>query len=267
MTGQPGMSTQSYRPFAMVDVLHDYFADGRARHLQFRPQAETRAFLRRFGMLLRTDGNGFTIGVCEAQLPGIWSERTDEDAARVLRFDVHSADPASAYYTDAVTASWQVKDDEAQPAPLQAVPLAASAPLATIALPLDPTAGDDFDTWTAALGTRYRLRMHSRRTIWKYLLTGDWQGRKLSVVDQRGETAFTAPAPERMPDGQQALVVHSTTPIALQERPAQRFQLRDVTDSPERILIARLPGAKPQRLWREVVNGQPTAVSEIFVHS
>jgi len=258
---------QRYRPFAAVDVLHGYFADGCARHLQFLPHAQTAAFLRRFDMPLRADGGRLTLGVCEAQLAGLWSERLEDGVPRALRFDVRSADPGAVYYTDAVTASSQAQSEALRPVPLEEVAPSAAAPLATLALPLDPSGSGDFAAWVDALGASYCLRLRGRRTIWKYLLTGDWRQRKLSIVDQRGEVSFTPPAVERLPDGQAAWVARSTLPIALQERPPQRFQLRDITDTPERILIPRLPGAQPQRLWREMLDGQPTVVSEIFVHS
>lgn len=258
---------QRYRPFATVDVQHDYFADGSARHLVFQPHADTSAFLRRFGMVLRADGCSLNISVAESQWQGIWSERMDGNEPRVLCFDVRSTDAASAYYTGAITAPPKAQDDGALPAPLLAVPPTHAAPLAIVALPLDAMGSNDFDGWTAAMGVSYRLCMQSRSTVWKYLLTGDWRSRRLSVVDQRGEMTFTVPAPERLSNGQYALAVHSTAPIALRERPPQRFQLRDVTEAPERVLISRLPGATPQRLWRETVRGEPTTVSEIFVHS
>ncbi|TAM27400.1 MAG: hypothetical protein EPN68_05965 [Rhodanobacter sp.] len=190
----------------------------------------------------------------------------DEGKPRTFCFDVRSADPACAYYTAAVTAASQLADDVAHPAPLQSVIPSASAPLVTLALPLDASASDEFSIWTASLGTSYRLHMSSRSTVWKYVLLGHWRDRKLAVADQRGEVTFTTPSAERMPDGRQVLVTRSTSPITLRERPAQRFQLRDITDSPERILIPRLPGARPQCLWREQPGDASTAVSEIFVH-
>ncbi|MFK2898751.1 hypothetical protein ISP15_00170 [Dyella jejuensis] len=247
-------------------MRHDYFADGSARHLVFRPHADTSAFLRRFAMLVHADGCSLSISVPDSLLQGIWSERMDEGKPRTLRLDIHSTDADCAYYTGAVNAQPATEGNGIQPPPLLPVPPAPMAPLATIALPLNGTGGDDFAAWKAALGTPYQLRMQSRSTIWKYLLLGDWRGRALSIIDQRGEVTFTAPAQERLPNGQSALAVHSTAPIALQERPAQRFQLRDVTDVTERVLIPRLPGAAPQRLWRETVHGESTAVSEIFVH-
>ncbi len=258
---------QRYRPFATVDVRHDYFADGSARHLVFQPHADTSAFLRRFDMVLRADGCSLSISVAESKLQGIWSERMDGNEPRALCFDVRCTDATCTYYTEAVTVPPRAQDDGALPAPLLAVPPTPAAPLAIVALRLDATGSNDFNGWTAAMGVSYRLSMQSRSTIWKYLLTGDWRGRALSVVDQRGEMTFTVPAQERLSNGQYALAVHSAKPIALRERPSQRFQLRDVTEVPERVLISRLPGATPQRLWRETVRGEPTTVSEIFVHS
>lgn len=255
-----------YRLFASVRVSHDYFADGCARHMMFLPHVETAAFLRRFDMQLRVDGQSLGISVCDSQWPGIWSERLDGSEPRMLCFDVYSSDPACAYYTDEVIAESQVEDSAELPVLLRPVTSSASAPLVTIALPLNAAATENFSAWTAALGTLYRLRMSSRSTVWKYLLVGNWHDRKLAIADQRGEVTFTTPSPEHMPDGRYALVARSMSTITLQERPDQRFQLRDITDSPERILIPRLPGAKPQSLWREMQGSTSTVVSEIFVH-
>lgn len=254
--------------FASVQVSHDYFFDGRGRDMLFRPHAETLAFLRRFDIRFFADAQGFSLSIDESQRAGIWSERMDDDGApRLLRFDVRSADPYSVCYTGSVDISPLATDDDGAGASLLPVEPAADAPLATIGLRLIPGAEGDVSAWAHAFGRVHRLHMRSRETIWKYLLIGEWRDRKLAVADQRGEMTFTAPVPEPLPDGRSALVVRSASPILLQERPVQRFQLRDVTDSPERILIQRLPGAVPQRLWREVVGGKPTMVSEIFVHS
>jgi hypothetical protein len=257
-----------YSLFASVQVSHDYFCDGRGRDLRFRPHSATHAFLGRFDIRLLADGQGFRLAIDESQWPGIWSERTDDDGTpRLLRFDVHSADPYSICYTGSIDISPLAEGGDGEGASLLPVEPGVDAPLATIALALDPDAGEDVSAWTRGFGRNYRLHMYGRETVWKYLLTGDWRDRKLAVADQRGEMAFTAPVPERLPDGRSALVVRSASPILLQERPAQRFQLRDVTDSSERVLIQRLPGAVPRRLWREVIGGKPTMVSEIFVHS
>lgn len=252
----------AYRLLAAVRVSHDYFADGRPPRMLFSPHAATAAFLRRFGMLMHADGHGFGISLCDGQRANVWSERMDEGAPRTLCFDMRSTDPEGAYFTEAVTTSVQTADAP----PLLPVTPAASAPLATLALPLNPVPSDNFAEWNTIPGVQYRLSLRSCSTVWKYVLVGDWRDRKLAIVDPRGEVAFSVPMGESMPDGSTALVVYSSVPIAFCDRPMQRFQLHDVTDPPGRILMSRLPGARPQARWREAHGLASTAVSEIFVH-
>ncbi|NID14704.1 hypothetical protein [Luteibacter yeojuensis] len=259
-----------FRMLMRVEVRHAFFADGYARRLVFRAHAGTTTFLQRFGAIVRRDDYALAIGVDDARLPGLWSERMDGDGPRLLRFDLYCGDPAHGYYTEPVTTSGEGEDDGVLVAPLDldaATPGRLNPPLATLALPLVPEGANSLETWSSALDTRYRLRLRSPRTVWKYVLAGDWQGRELSIVDARGEIGFTDMKREVLPDGQAVMVARSVAPIDLHERPPQRFQLRDVTAIPERTLISRLPGAAPQRLWRETVEGEPTVVSEIFVHS
>jgi len=261
----------SFRLLMRVDVRHDFFADGYARHLVFKAHAGTSAFLKRFGAILRNDDAALAVGVDHARMEGMWSERMEEGEPRVLRFDLHCADPVHGYYTAPVTAASPQKEEDGTVAACVDLssrePGRVNPPLATLALPLVPDGVDSLDVWSSSAEARYTLRLRSPRTVWKYVLTGDWQDRKLSIVDARGEVTFSAVNREVLPDGQRVLVARSTSGIELRERPPQRFQLQDISTSPERILISRLPGASPQRLWRETVEGEPTVVSEIFVHS
>lgn len=249
--------------FTTIDVRHDYFADGLARHLLFLPHKDTLAFLRRFRVLQHANGHSLAIMVPEPQLQNLWNERMDGGEPRVLRFDVHSMDAACVCYTGLVSTLPHRDDDGALPATLLPATSASTAPWATVALQVDASGSNGFAAWISSLGETYRLRMHGRSTIWKYLLTGDWGSRVLSIVDQRGEVSFTAPIHERLPNGQDALAAHSTSPIALRERPLQRFQLCDAVSA--KVLISRLPDATPQRLRRETVHGESVHVSEILV--
>ncbi|MEX1827349.1 hypothetical protein [Luteibacter sp. CQ10] len=261
----------SFRLLMRVDVRHDFFADGYARHLVFKAHAGTEAFLKRFGSVLRNDDSTLAVGVDHTRMEGMWSERMEEGEPRVLRFDLHCGDPVHGYYTAPVTASHPETEEDGTVAACVDVSSGETGrvnrPLATLALPLVPDGIDSLDVWSSSAEARYTLRLRSPRTVWKYVLTGDWQDRKLSIVDARGEVTFSAVNREVLPDGQTVLVARSTTGIELRERPPQRFQLQDISTSTERILISRLPGAAPQRLWRETVEGEPTVVSEIFVHS
>lgn len=151
-----------HRLFATVDVRHDYFADGHARHLLFLPHKDTLAFLRRFKVVLHANGHSLAIMVPQSQLRNLWDARMDGAEHRVLRFDVHSMDPACIYYTESVSTLSQPDDDGALPAPLLPAPVAATSPWAIVALPIDAAGSDDFSTWVSSLGVTYRLSMHAK---------------------------------------------------------------------------------------------------------
>jgi hypothetical protein len=153
---------QEHCLFAAIDVRHDYFADGHARHLLFLPHQDTLAFLRRFKILLHANGHSLAIVVPPSQLRDLWSARMDGTEPRVLRFDVHSMDAACVNYTGAVNTTSRPEDDGALPAPLLPVPAAATAPWAIVALRVDTAGNDDFHAWVASLGKTYRLYMRAK---------------------------------------------------------------------------------------------------------
>lgn len=268
-----------YRTFARIDVRHDYFADGRARDLQFVASPHTHAFLERFELLTHNDGQRLALIADEMRLAGIWSERVDDDGApRQLRFEMRSRDWQSAYYTESANLRAPVEyriDAEnsaqlvAHTATVAAAARPASAqsiPLGAIVLPINASNSSTQADWEAALGGDYRLQLHARSTVWKYLLLGDWQDHTLRLVDPQNQVAFSSPSAETLPDGRRALVIRSSTAIELQERPQQRFQLRDSSSTPEKVLIQRLPAAAPRGLYREDADDATSTVSEIFVN-
>lgn len=265
-----------YRLFASVSIAHDYFESGLAHHLVLRARPATQVFLRRFGLMLRCDGQRMALFVDEARLAGMWSERAGDDGERLLYFALCSTDPDCAYYTDmGIWTSPRVfRPDSASPASLQSdaslpalrSPAGEVGLLGEIVLPLKPADCDGYENWLSGLGRAYRLDLQARSTVWKYLLLGDWPGPDLRLVDVRDEVAFSAPAVERLPDGRAAQVIHSLSAIRLQERPAQRFQLRSGSAATERVLVARMPAASPKGLRHEAVAGVMTTVSEIFIN-
>lgn len=116
-----------------------------------------------------------------------------------------------------------------------------------------------------APGMAWTLNIAARSTIWKYWLLGDWRDRELTLVDLTGQIEFAPPMSEALPDGRVATVIRSRTPIALRERPPHRFQLRDARSSPAKVLVPRMPIARPDGLGREWQSGDTHLVSEIFV--
>lgn len=111
---------------------------------------------------------------------------------------------------------------------------------------------------------RYRLRFASRATVWRYILAGDW-GDDLRVVDVDDVARFGPP--QRDPNADRPIVsVQSVQPIALKDRPAGRFQLRQGRGDGERVLIKRLPLASASRFGSETSGSTTNLISEIYVN-
>jgi hypothetical protein len=253
-------------------VRHSYFERGQARQLVFMPCAETAAALKRFGLVTQSGGSNLAIHAPGERLPGLWSENRAD--AVPLNFQLYSTDPLCAVYT--------APDNPALPAVFgpqpgssgQLMPVGATKPairmplrpgmlLGQIHVPL-PTA-DTYATWLAGLGVTWQLQFSARSTIWKYFLLGDWQDHSLQMVDAQGVIEFSPPSPDVLQNGRPVTVIRSLTNITLQDRPLQRFQLRDTSSTPPRVLVPRMPAATPSALGREQQAGTTTVVSEIFL--
>jgi hypothetical protein len=215
-------------------VAHEYFHDGLARDLQFVPDAATAALLQRFGLVERTDGHALTLHAPESALRLLFGE-----PAAPLSWQLRPRDGQFTLYSD----------DRAPP---------------PLVLDLRPAAGQGFDAWQAGLGSTQWLHLRARRSIWKYLLVGDWQDHQLSLVDAEQQVAFRRDEPEQLSDGRQAQVFRSTRRLHLCERGTQRFELHDVGADPPRLLVPRLPLAAPRGLRCERRQGRKRPVSEIF---
>lgn len=124
---------------------------------------------------------------------------------------------------------------------------------------------------------RFLIRFAPRATVWTYYLVGDWPEPGLHIVDLSANIGFE-PLPARsLVDGRSALVFRSSAPIALRQRSPERFQLRSrapelsvavdaLRPRQDKVIVKRLPAAAPHPVSREVIDGAPVWVSEIFVH-
>lgn len=285
----------TYLPLFRVDVGHAYFTDGACRPVELQPSAASAERLAHCGCLLRPLPGGLAVSYDSDSLDALQLQAAQPDEPFCVDLLARSADPLFANYTDAPPPDgsggvmlfdsggavaegpdqWRL---HAQPsvAPADRVPLDAPVlaqmltpwqrrmpPRFAVRIRIRP--GDLQDL--PAQGRRYVLRFQARATVWKYYLVGDWAQDELNVVDLGREAEFEPAQPDRLADGRAALAVRSRARIALQERPAQRFQLRGRNGGgTERVLIKRLPVAGARQLSVETIRGVPTPVSEIFVH-
>lgn len=261
------MNSTRYQPLMGVQVQHGYFEPGRTRHLVFDPCELTQRLMRQFDVLMRFDGANLELHARADRLDGLRSECTQ--AGGVLRFQLRSTDPACGLYTAPLeadrVAEFVPDPDRRGQLMLQTRPRTGTAPpspstvLGELMLPLEPVAAEDASSRT------WLLQIAARSTIWKYWLLGDWLDRELTLVDLAGQIEFAQPVSEALPDGRTATVIRSRTAIALQERPPQRFQLRDARSTPPKVLVPRMPAAAPGGLGREWQSGDTALVAEIFL--
>ncbi|URF05720.1 hypothetical protein [Cupriavidus campinensis] len=233
-----------YRAVSGLAVLHPYFAAGWPPALRLQADAGTAALMTRLDLRLRGDARRFVIMADGTGLDGLWRLR-DEWPAQGLSFAAHSPDPLWAYYTD--------------------VRRLAGTGTLRLAFALADAAHDSQAAWLAAAPVNHVVTLPVRKTIWKYVMVGEW-GADLGVADVDGAVTFNAPESEQLPDGTMVTVIRSAVPLALAERPRQRFVLQRGTAGDMRVLVPRLPLASPAALRREMVGGLLCDVSEIFVN-
>lgn len=233
-----------YRAISGLRVRHPYFASGCPVGLRLQADADTAALMRRFDLLLRGDARGYVVMADEHALSGLWSMRSEWPEAG-LSFAAHSLDPLWAYYTD--------------------VRAMVSNGTFRLAFALAPRNCASLADWLAAAPVDAALELPVRRTIWKYLMVGNWD-QPLTVADAAEVVGFGPAVAETLPDGTVVTVVRSAVALALEERPNYRFQLMKGPSGDRRVLVPRLPLASPAALRREFVNGALCDVSEIFVN-
>ncbi|MEL4178826.1 hypothetical protein [Roseateles sp. PN1] len=227
----------SYQVLAQAQVAHQYFPAGQTRDLEFRPCECAQALITRHQLVLRSNAQSLTLLAPSTSLQAIWQERPAHD----LCWTLASRDRHFSNYSEAL-------------------------PLLQLRLPLVKPGIQDFEAWLQSLAdNRQQVTIKARRSIWKFLLVGDWSDHRLQLLDADQRVRFEAGAPERLPDGRQAQVFRSRKRLLMCERPSLRLELHDVGVDPPRRLLARLPGASPRTLSYEFNRGHRWPVSEIFV--
>ena len=283
-----------YRPLLAVTVEHAFFADGAGRGVRVEPDAASARVLARSGCLWRAMVNGVSV-YCDVSRPELCESCLAEAQPPFsLRFLGYADDPLFDAYTGGYTP---------RPGSILAFEggaAVAEAPEQRLRLHEGETVSDEYlraaedsESPADALGRRvppkfsvrigverdaasarangaaakcYVLRFAARETIWRYYLLGGWAKEQVRVVDLNDKIGFVPDAAKRFSNGRTAHAVRSQEAIALQEAPAQRFQLRVREEGKERVIVKRLPVASAGQFHIEEHEGAPTWVSEIYVN-
>ena len=279
-----------YAPRLQVRIEHAYYAGGRARGLRFSPDAQTADWLRTNDAVCRDTGDGLDVSAppqtaAETGImlcwwahgsDALWRNVTDHLGSDLQRLPclrpARAAQPGGD--AEALHAKPCVMPEDLWPLDLPGT-LAGLAedqplprrPLFVLRL---PAPGLQDSPMPAA---SYRAAFAARALHWQYRLMGNWPGPGLHVedvspglLDPARALAFEAPAERPLASGVKVTTIRSQDRIALQERPEHRLQLRSRTPAADRVLVKRLPMAGADHFVRETIDGEPTLVSEIFVH-
>jgi hypothetical protein len=283
-----------YQPLLWIRLCHGFYASEHCPSLRIVPTPATQAAIGRAGGLCRPTADGVVVMVDELAVAAAtqgdgalaWLLVADDSAfdactaglgqprRELMVFDATNAvvdDPTGAWrvHGQATAAVHDVSPvDDLPPDDVAAIHALRHAPFALVRVPLARLREPGRDA------PRFLIRLAPRATLWAYCLVGDWSEPSLQVVDEASQVAFEQAPHRRLADGRDALVFRSTAPIALRQRPAERFQLRSrgepalaaARPRADRIVIRRLPQAAPCQFTREVIAGAPALVSEIFVH-
>jgi hypothetical protein len=287
---------RSHRPLLEIDMRHGFYADGACPGLRLAPAWSTRALIERAGGLVRATARGVELWLDERGAADwrdgdpddalVWLVRCDDADLASRTADLGRPRQELAYFDagnallDAPTGYLRLHERHCAAAPdvRSAAAACAGAALdraelhgdavALLRIPVRAAAFDEVE------GVRYLIRFAPRETVWKYCFVGDWPEPALQVVDLAQQVSFEPVPAHRLADGRTALAFRSSRPIALQELPREHFQLssrggddrNEGRARPGKVIVKRLPAAAPRHFSREVIDGAPALVSEIFVH-
>lgn len=135
-------------------------------------------------------------------------------------------------------------------------------PLFVIGLFPDPDAGILFSKEGQVLGQTFHATFSTRKTRWKYLISG--KPDPVQVVDRDGKIRFEKTEPPDLPISSPAQAFISDQPIPLKEIFRTNFALKDEMSGT--LLMKRLPPASPDILFKSKGPGTAGYISEIFIN-
>lgn len=290
-----------HHPLVSVAVEHGFFTEGGCRDLVFEPTRETTASVSRLALLARPTPNGVALFFEEDRVDGL-RMRASESEPLWLAWRVTSRDRAFENYTtpsirmfpskvlffsnlsrpepapgdatvylherESVTAAdfrdWDVLTADTMPVGLGTWRDRKLPPHFVVGIRIGvPELGRALAETT---GGQYGIRFDARETVWKYYVLG--LGPKVAsyVADADSRLEFLTGVEESLAGGRKARVFRSGTPIALRDRFELKLQLRESSTGNGKVLVRRLPVATADQIYTEVVQGDETVVSEIYVN-
>jgi hypothetical protein len=286
----------AWHPLFELSVEHQFFPGGRCPDLELQPSHASGRFLHQAGLLLRRTEHGIVVLAGAERLAALRMHVHDAGNRLALAFKIYSADPHFAGYTlpaaqpgrllfldsaqarvdgagrrllhaaEYVTETALMAVDAAAIAAALDGPWSPRLPVAVVQVVLSNDAGGLCAEGLDPAARAFWLRFEAGQTYWKYYLMGTLGERPALITDLDQAVAFRRLDSVDFPGQRRAAVFLSDRAIPLRYLPSQRFQLKEQASFGEKILIKRMPNARPGLRQREVVDGQAVLVSEIFIN-
>jgi hypothetical protein len=287
----------TYSPLFSLQAEHSFFRDNLCRSLDFVPTPSTSSVMGNAGLLTRSSSSGINVFYESARAEALRMYAGNTDEPLNLSFKVFTVDPRFWNYTEPSAykdgAMLYFDNSDAQPGDdgrlrLHSDEFAGDSNFEDIGSPkvsgivkrqdglLRPVfvvsisvAESDVtppDNQAAVAPKSYYVRFQARHTFWKYYLLGELAKEDFYVNDQDEAIEFVAVGESSLADNRTALAFISKTLLPLREKSQYRFQLRDKNSGGGRILIRRLPVASASHISKEVIDGEVSLVSEMFIN-
>jgi len=275
-----------YLPLFDIEVKHQFFTSGTHRTFTVSLTVRTEARAAQLGVSSQPTPDGIRVLYEARRLEALQRGAGSSPMALSLGFKLDTPDHLFARYTEPICPGGslfyfdqrcaQVESSEcsrlhrdAQVSGHEIEPLdsprvdellepteQANPPLGVIRISLSPSDGP----------RTYAIRFAARKTFWIYYLLGRFARDGLYLEDAKGETEFDSLGEVTLPDNRVARAFRTTSMLPLQDRYHNRFQVIDPDAKGDRVLMARMPGAKVRQTYAERHHGTEVAVSEIFIH-
>lgn len=287
----------SYRPLFSVDVEHTFFAKGYCPGLDFIPTAETISLIKNTGLLVRHTRHGVRVFVDRDNREALKFYLTDADAVQRLVFKVYNREKLFRAYTEldapdadgilyfdnqgrSMDATNRFRMHDAEYVSAENLEKLDSSRITGILSQRDRLLKPVFivslwfeekeihiaDAKAEPVYLNYYIKFRARETFWKYYLLDNMTKEKSHIVDLNNETEFEDTGQASLPGNRIALTFRSKKKVPLRERSENRFQLRVKDPNGGKVLIRRLPVASADQYCREIIDGEGTIVSEIFIN-
>jgi hypothetical protein len=269
-----------------ITVQHDFFPATSGPLLDFVPTPETQGIIRSADLLIRTESNRIIICYDDEKEEILQYCISGSTGNLEFVFNVYAQDPQYELYTDmqgslsgippgysnlekCISVENRLRLEAMNNAAAKELAERAAVQAGNTGYPVKQPIFNVSISLTkqdSLEHPEYFILCAARKTYWKYYLLGELAEQETELIDLRGEILFRCAGQQNPFPGRPATVFYSAEPVALKQRAAKQFQLRQGGSNGNKVLIKRLPNASVENLAQDTLKGEKVDVSEIYIN-